>query len=69
MPGGSFKKWVKPVAKEGKSLMHDTYDLAKKRIVSHALPRVHNHDTYLYVRRKGLPQRRSFLSLCKQSTR
>jgi hypothetical protein len=43
MPGGSFKKWVKPVAEEGKSLMHNTYDLAKKKIVSHVLPRVHRH--------------------------
>jgi hypothetical protein len=35
MPGGSFKKWVKPVAEEGQSLMYGTYNLAKKKIASH----------------------------------
>jgi hypothetical protein len=41
MPGASFKKWVKPWTEEGRSLLYDTYNLSKKRIVSQVLPSLH----------------------------
>ena len=34
MPGGSFRKLVKLLSEESKSLLYDTYNLAKTRIVS-----------------------------------
>jgi hypothetical protein len=68
MPGGSFKKWAIPVAEEGQSLMHGTYNLAKRKIVSHVLTPFRCYDTQLSARRKGRPQLLSFPSLWKQST-
>jgi hypothetical protein len=38
MPGGSFKKWAKPWTEEAGSLLYNTYNLSKKKIVSHFLP-------------------------------
>ena len=55
MPGGSFKKWVKPMAEEGQSLMHGTYNLAKKKIVSSVPTPFHRYETQFYARRKGRP--------------
>ena len=37
LPGGSFKKVVKPLGKESRSLLYGTYNLAKTKIVSHVL--------------------------------
>jgi hypothetical protein len=39
MPGGSFKKWVKPWTEEARALLYDTYNLSKKKIVRHILSR------------------------------
>jgi hypothetical protein len=38
MPGGSFKKWIRPWTEEARALMYGTYSLSKKRIVSYILP-------------------------------
>jgi hypothetical protein len=39
MSGGSFKKWIKPWTEEARVLPYDIYNLSKKGIVSHILPR------------------------------
>jgi hypothetical protein len=54
------------VVEEAQSLMYDTYTLAKKKIVSHVLTPFRRYETRHYARRKGRPQRRSFLSRCTQ---
>jgi hypothetical protein len=45
MPGGSFKKWAKPWTEEAISLLNNTYNLSKKKIVSYVLPSLHHYAT------------------------
>jgi hypothetical protein len=33
LPGGSYKRWVRPWDKEGKLLMYGTYERSKKSVV------------------------------------
>jgi hypothetical protein len=59
---------VKLWSEESQSLVCDTYNLSKKKIVSYFLPSL-TIMTLNSARRKGLPQGHSSLSLSKQYPR